>query len=43
MYIAGAPKNSCEAWSIACSSQGASAGAFQPVEAFSTSNSTMAP
>jgi hypothetical protein len=43
MYIAGAPKNSCEAWSIACSSQGASAGAFQPVEDFSTSNSTVAP
>ena len=43
MYIAGAPKYSWLAWSMACSSQGASAGAFQPVDDFSTSNSTVAP
>ena len=43
MYIAGAPKKSREAWSIAASSHGASAGAFQPVLAFSSSTSTRAP
>ena len=43
MYIAGLPKNSRLEASIACSSQGDIAGAFQPVLAFSSSRLTCAP
>ena len=43
MYIAGCLKNSRLAASIAFSSHGAIAGAFQPVDAFSRSNVTCAP
>ena len=41
MYIGGLPKNSRLALSIACSSHGASAGAFQPLDAFSRSRVTV--
>ena len=43
MYIAGRPKNASLASLIAVSSHGDSAGAFQPVAAFSSSSVTCAP
>src|SRR5690348_17539208 len=43
MYTGGAPKASCEACATACSSQGDSAGAFQPLDAFSSFSSTLQP
>src|SRR6185437_5680364 len=43
MYAGGGPKNSREAASTDASSHGASAGAFQPLPAFSRSNVTFAP
>ena len=43
MYIAGLPKNSRLAASIARSSHGDIAGAFQPLDAFSSASVTCAP
>ena len=43
MYIAGLPKNSSLAWSMASDSHGDRAGAFQPVLAFSSVRVTCAP